>query len=153
MSRKDNFRLQPILNYKTGLVDNLETEFAQLRNIEKNEEETLLHLESVERDHAASLAEQQRSKTINPHTIGLHQKYLQYLQNHVDRQMVRVAEAKNNTENKRQELVKMMQDQKTLEKLKEKHVTRTNIEINRKEGRILDDLVTTRYTREGYSHA
>lgn len=153
MSKKDSFRLQSILNYKTGLVDNLETELAQLRHIEKTEEETLTHLEQVEKDHAASLTEKQQSKMINPHTINLHQKYLQFLQNHVDRQKVRVAEAKDNTKEKRQELIKIMQAQKTLEKLKEKHLIRTNIEHNRKESRMVDNLVTTRYARKRYSHA
>jgi len=152
MSKKDNFRLQPILNYKTGLVDNLETEFAQLRNIEKTEEDALTHLRRIEKEHANSLKEQQQSQTINPHAISLHQKYLQFLQNHVDRQKIRVAEAKNNAEQKRQELIMMMQDQKTLEKLKEKHITRTTLERNRKENSTVDDLVTTRYTRERYSH-
>lgn len=153
MSKKDNFRLQPILNYKTGLVDNLETEFAQLKNIQQNEERALAHLESVERGHADSLKEQQQSETIDPRTIELHQKYLQFLQNHVNRQRVQVAEAQSNAETKRQELVTMMQDQKTLEKLKEKHVAHATLERNRKEGRVVDDLVTTRYTRGRYSHA
>ena len=56
-------------------------------------------------------------------------------------------------EAKREELVKTMQDQKTLEKLKNRHRARELTELNRREARVVDDLVITRYAREGYSHA
>ncbi len=153
MGQKKNFRLQSVLNYKTGLVDNLETEFAQLRAIQKSEEEALRHLEEMVQSHSDSLQRQQEEGTLNCQTIELHQKYLRFLHNHVNRQRVRVAEAATHVEKKREELVQMMQEQKTLEKLKDKHVTRELLELNRREARIVDDLVTTRYARERYSHA
>ena len=153
MSKKNSFRLQPVLNYKTSLVDNLETEFAQLRALQKNEEEALAHLEEMVLAQTASLKHQQETGVINCTTIELHQKYLQFLHNHVERQKVRVAEARMQVEAKREELVKTMQDQKTLEKLKDRHRARELTELNRREARVVDDLVITRYAREGYSHA
>ncbi len=153
MSQQKNFRLQSVLNYKTGLVDNLETAFAQLRAIQKSEEDALRHLEEMVQAHSESLHRQQGESALNCQTIELHQKYLRFLHNHVNRQKVRAAEATTLAEQKREELVQMMQEQKTLEKLKDKHVTRELLELNRREARIVDDLVTTRYARKGYSHA
>ncbi len=153
MSKKNSFRLQSVLNYKTGLVDNLETEFARLRALQKNEEEALAHLEEMVQTQTASLKHQQETGVLNCNTIELHQKYLHFLRNHVERQKVRVAEAKMQAEAKREELVKTMQDQKTLEKLKDRHLARELVELNRREARTVDDLVITRYAREGYSHA
>lgn len=153
MSQKNNFRLQTVLNYKTGLVDNLETEFAQLRAIQKAEEDALRHLEEMVADHSESLHRQQAEGTLNCQTIELHQKYLVFLNHHTNRQKVRVAEASKHLEQKRDELVQSMQEQKTLEKLKTKHNSREALEANRREARIVDDLVTTRYARKGYSHA
>jgi|GEM_PF-1757276 len=153
MSKQNSFRLQSVLNYKTSMVDNLETEFAELRAAQKNEEEALAHLEAMVQEHTVSLQRQQENSTLNCQTIELHQKYLHFLHNHVARQKLRVAEAARQVEAKREELVKMMQEQKTLEKLKDHHVARERIALNRRESRVVDDLVTTRYAREGYSHA
>ncbi len=153
MSKKASFRLQSVLNYKSSLVDNLETEFAQLRALRKSEEEALAHLEGIVQTHTASLQKQQKNGALNCQTIELHQKYLKFLGNHVARQKVQVAEAKAHVETKREVLVKTMQDQKTLEKLKDHHVSRELLAENRRESRVVDDLVTTRYARKGYSHA
>ncbi len=153
MSKQNSFRLQSVLNYKSSLVDSLETEFAQLRALQKSEEDALAHLETMVQDHTASLQRQQKNGVLDCQTIELHQKYLHFLHAHVERQKIRVAETRAQVETKREELVKTMQEQKTLEKLKDRHVARELIELNRREGRIVDDLVTTRYAREGYSHA
>jgi flagellar export protein FliJ len=55
--------------------------------------------------------------------------------------------------NKREELVETMQDQKALERLREHHQAQVRKEVERKESRIVDDLVTGRYVRRGDHHA
>jgi len=152
MSKRNNFRLESVLNYKTSMVDNLEAEFTHLKAIQKSEEEALHHLETIVSQHTASLKREQEQGLLNCQTIELHQRYLRFLSNHVDRQKIQAVSARMNAENKREELIKMMQDQKTLEKLREKHLTKEALALNRQESRVVDDLVTTRYAREGYSH-
>lgn len=146
MKKKNAFRLQPVLNYKVNLVDTLEVEFARLKQIQLEETSRLNQLEQTKAAEMDALRLQQNGQ-LDCHSIQLHQQYLQALDQVIHRQTHRVETAKQNTEIKREELVKTVQDQKTLEKLKEKHTHQQQLELSRREARVLDDLVTTRYKR------
>jgi len=147
MKQKNTFRLQPVLNYKANLVDSLEVEFARLKQIQREETNRLNQLEQTRAAEMDALRLQQNGR-LNCHSIQLHQQYLQALDEVINRQSHRVEKAKQNTEHKREELVETVQDQKTLEKLKQKHAHKQQLELSRREARVLDDLVTTRYKRQ-----
>jgi flagellar export protein FliJ len=148
MKQKDNFRLQPVLNLKTSMVDTLEVEFARLKQIQLEETRRLKQLEQTKESEMDTLRSQQNGR-LNCHAIQMHQQYLQALDQVIHQQNHRVETAKHKTEHKREELVKTVQDQKTLEKLKEQHTQKQQLELSRKEARVIDDLVVSRYKRHG----
>lgn len=152
MAESTDFRLQSVLDFKTSLVENLETEFAQLKLVHTQATEVLGNLERAAQRQSDILLREQQG-VLNCQAIHLHQKYLDYLNDNVARQKMTVEEARRHMEAKRLELVEMMKDKKTLENLRERHQTRVMRDRNRQEAKVIDDLVITRYAREGFSHA
>lgn len=147
MLSKGSFRLEPVLNYTSSMVDTLELEFAQLKLAHKNEMEVLERLEAAKIDEMDNLQHQQHG-LLDCEAILLRQKYLQVLDTQISRQKTRVKAAGAKVDAKRDELVDSMKSQKTLEKLKENHIASQQLDERRREARIIDDLVTTRYARE-----
>jgi flagellar export protein FliJ len=148
MPKTEEFRLQSILNLKENLVDNLEVEFAHLRLAYQQELEWLNNLQHRTTKEMDTLSQQQRAGLLDCKDIQLRQHYVQRLVENIVQQNLRVKQAEQNMETKREELVKMMQDQKTLEKLREHHETKQRQFLLRREASMVDDLVTTRYARE-----
>lgn len=148
MPKTEEFRLQSILNLKESLVDNLEVEFAHLRSAYQQEMEQLDHLQHRTTHEMESLSQQQQAGLLDCKDIQLRQQYLQRLVESIVQQNIRVKQAEQHMEIKREELVKMMQDQKTLEKLREHHEAKQRQFLLRREASMVDDIVTTRYARE-----
>lgn len=153
MAEAIDFRLQSVLDFKSSLVENLETEFAQLKLVHTQATEVLSNLERAAQRQSDILLKEQQQGLLNCQAIHLHQKYLDYLDENVSRQKSHVKETYRQMEAKRLELVEMMKDKKTLENLRERHQTRVLRDRNRQEAKVIDDLVITRYAREGFSHA
>lgn len=148
MPKTEEFRLQSILNLKESLVDNLEVEFSHLRSAYQQEMDQLDHLQHRTINEMESLSQQQQAGLLDCKDIQLRQQYLQRLVESIVQQNIRVKQAERHMEIKREELVKMMQDQKTLEKLKEHHEAKQRQFLLRREASMVDDIVTTRYARE-----
>jgi flagellar protein FliJ len=153
MAETNDFRLQSVLNFKSSLVENLETEFSQLKIIHTHATDVLGNLERAAQRQSDILLREQQQGLLNCQAIHLHQKYLDYLNDNVAQQKIRVEEARRRLETKRLELVETMKDKKTLENLRDRHQTRVLRDRNRQEAKTVDELVITRYVREGYSHA
>jgi flagellar export protein FliJ len=149
MAQTEPFRLQSVLNLKASIVESLEMEFARLRVVHQNEEDILTSLEQALEEQNKALREQQGSGPIDLDEIQLRQRYLRLLDDHVAQQTVRVEECLEQLETKRDELVKGMQEEQTLEKLRERHLQRQAKEVQRLEARDIDEMATTRYSREG----
>jgi flagellar export protein FliJ len=145
MSDKNGFRLQPVLNVKSSLVDALEVEFARLKALHQDEMDILLALQQAEGREMEALRRQQQKDLLNCEEICHHQQYLASLAEYKAQQAERVKEAKLRMETKREELVTTMQDQKVLEKLREHHQAGQTRDRQRREARTVDELVTARY--------
>lgn len=152
MAQQNKFRLQSILNFKSSIVDSIEVEFAHLKLAYQHELSILHNLQETTQRQAETLQERQQQLSLDCQTIEQHQKYLQFLHLNITQQTERVAVAKDRMDAKRDELVKMIQDKKTLENLRQQHIARETEDMLKRENRIIDDLVTTRYAREGLSH-
>lgn len=152
MSLPTEFRLQPVLSYKSHMVDALEMEFARLKLAHQREQEMLVTLQQTAQREIDTLRERQVG-LIDCTDIQLRQDYLDSLRQNVVRQTDRVEEAEQRADDKRGELVETMQDQKVLEKLRDHHQARVLKEMDRREARAVDDIVTSRYRRESESHA
>ncbi len=143
-----DFRLQPVLNYKSSVVEALEMEFARLKLRHLEEQQVLNGLQQRQEQHMDSLRQQQQQGRLDCDLIQLHQQYLRSLTDHVVAQAARVHEVAQQAETKREELVKTMQDRKVLERLRERFRARQAQELLRRETRAVDEIVTTRYVRE-----
>lgn len=143
-----DFRLQPVLNYKSSVVEALEMEFARLKLKHLEEQQVLDGLQQRQQQHMDSLRQQQQQGRLDCDLIQLHQQYLRSLTDHVAAQTARVNEVAQQAETKREELVKTMQDRKVLERLRERFRARQAQELLRRETRAVDEIVTTRYVRE-----
>jgi flagellar FliJ protein len=148
MPDSQGFRLQPVLTFKSSMVDTLEMEFARLQVAYRNEMDALLVLVQAEDKEMEVLRQQQGRGYLNCEEIQLRQQYLRVLKEHVIEQTARVGETRQQMEAKRTELVEMMKDQKALEKLRERHQAQQAKELLRREARAVDDLVITRYARD-----
>lgn len=147
MSGPNTFRLESVLNFKSGLVDTLEMEFAQLKAAHQYELNSLSRLEQIKNQQIDALHQQQQGM-LDCYTIQLSHQYLDTLGNMVTQQASRAEEIKRQMEAKREELVKSMQDQEALEKLRKNHLTQRHRELHRREAQAVDDIVITRYARE-----
>ena len=145
MAKQPQFHLQPILNYKAGMVDTLEVQFARLKNSHKNEVDTLQKLDQVKQQGEQALNQRQQEGELDCQAIQLHQQYLRSLEQNLAQQSARVATSKSQLETKRTELIKTMQDQETLAKLREQEQAEHQKEMLRHEARTVDDLVITRH--------
>ncbi len=148
MADGKHFRLQPVLDYKSNVVDTLEMEFARRKVAYQHEVEALLYLAQAEDQEIEALCQQQQQGPLNCEVIQLGQQYLDTLKNHVAQQTARVEEAREQMEVKRQELVETMKDQKVLENLRERFQAQQARELLRREARAVDDIVITRYARD-----
>ena len=147
MSNTTTFRLEPVLNFKSGLVDTLEMEFAQLKTAYQYELDSLSRLEQIKNQQLNTLHQQQQGM-LDCYTIQLCHQYLDALNNMVTQQASRTEEIKRHLEAKREELIKSIQDQEVLEKLRQNHLTQQQRELHRRELQAVDDIVITRYARE-----
>ena len=87
MLNKNGFRLQPVLNYKSGMVDSLEVEFASLKLAHQNEVKVLLQLEHA-RSRGMDALRCQQQGVLDCETIRLHQQYLDMLDTQATQQTI-----------------------------------------------------------------
>ena len=144
MAKQIDFRLQPILNMKANLVDQLEVAFAKSRLAHQQAVAKLNHLQQLKSQTQFALQQQQQG-LLNQESIQHHLRYLQHLETCLFDQTTQVSQAEAAMEERRAELVKMMRDKQTLETLRNHHQTRQLKAINQKEAKAVDDLVTSRY--------
>ncbi|HMQ52397.1 MAG TPA: flagellar export protein FliJ [Anaerolineae bacterium] len=147
MLNPNNFRLQSVLDLKSSMVDNLEIEFASLKTSHNQEVARLDQLEQDKDRQLDQLARQQQGQ-IDCQSIQLHHQFLSGLDRQLNQQAERVETARQQMEGKRQELVDTMQDQKSLEKLRDRHQDQVRRDQQRRETRTTDDLVIAKYGRE-----
>ena len=148
MKGNNEFRLQSVLNLKASTVDMLEVEFARLKSDHEREARMLLALKVAEQHEMESLSEHQCGR-LDCEDIKARQRYLKLLHEDVVDQAMRTEVAKLQMESKREELLETLKEYKTIQKLRERHVALQAKEMGRREARVIDDLVSARYVREG----
>ncbi len=140
------FSLQPVLDYRTSVVEALEIALAQIMRAQAEAEARLAALEAQESDLIAEIARRQRG-LLDLAALAAGRARLRRVQEQVRQQMETVEHLRAQAAAKRTELVAAMQDEKILEKLKEHEQARLDAELARAEGRERDDLYVTRHRR------
>jgi len=140
------FSLQPVLDYRASVVEALEIALAQAVRAQAEAEARLAALEAQESGLIAEIARRQRG-LLDLAALAAGRARLRRVQEQVRQQMEAVEHLRAQAAAKRAELVAALQDEKILEKLKEREQARLGAELARAEGRERDDLYVTRHRR------
>lgn len=148
---KPPFRLQTLLTLKTNLVEARELELSELRAAQEREEERLMTLDSARQERQNRLRQQSRGN-LNVSDLSYHCALLEQMGHAIAAQVKVIQAARERVEEKRTELVALLQEKKVLEKLKEKADLEWAQGVARAEAKFMDELSTTRYgrARAGY---
>ncbi len=154
MNTIGSFRLQPVLSYKEKKQELIETELATLRHACQQEEQGLERMKAKEAETIDAMSQwQQDNQRVDVGAAGQRLTYLNWLSKSVDQQSVRVDEAREVVEGKRQELVVASQEKKVLEKLKERDALLAGLAERRADSRTSDEIAIMQYHRRRVSVA
>ncbi len=143
---KVKFSLQPVLDYRASRVEALEIELAQIVRARNEAEKALEALRVMERTLFLEIGRRQRG-TLDLAALAAGRARLRRIQEDIYQQTQVVDGLRTQEEHKRAELIAAMQDEKILEKLKEREQARLEAELARMEGRERDDIYVTRHGR------
>jgi flagellar export protein FliJ len=148
MTTIGQFRLQPVLSYKEKRQETLETELAGLRHACQREEQGLERMKASEAETIDAIRQwQQDNSRVDVSAAGQRLTYLSWLSKGVGHQALRVDEARETVEGKRQELVTAAQETKALEKLKERDALLAGVAERRADTRVSDEIAIIQYHR------
>lgn len=132
-----------MLNLKEQIEKDVKNRLAVARARLENEKNRL-NLFKAERNTVACQLNQEASRGIKVCDIQCFNTYLDHLNNKVAKQANIVNMHSKTADKIREELVKAMQEKKTLQKLKEKKYIKFKKEVNRKEQMAVDELISYR---------
>jgi flagellar FliJ protein len=142
------FRLQQYLGVKEQIEDQKELEYAKALRVVEEEKQKLVELIQKRNDSVESLR-QSVQKAISPVEIRRYNNNIERLKHQIVVQIERVAAAEAFAEQKRQELVQAMKERKALEIVKENAREEFLLEANLAEQKIVDELVSFKYSTGG----
>lgn len=132
MSRR--FALQKILDLKELMVESHAVE------LEKSKQELTskqVELETLQHNKARTLAKngdfQKPGASLNPMQLQLSRDYVVQLSTHIENQAKTVEESSTRVSDQREALIKVNQEKKALEILKDKHLVEYKKEVQKKE--------------------
>lgn len=85
-------------------------------------------------------------KTIQPATLRMYNNYIALLKRNIQQKIHDIGEQEKVTEKHRQEMIKANIERKTIDKLKEKEYEQYLIEENKKDQKMIDQLVSYKYS-------
>ncbi|WP_305045782.1 flagellar export protein FliJ [Geoalkalibacter sp.] len=143
---KNQFKLQPVLNYRQILEDQAKQELA--RSLQQ--EADLLERITAEEQELESLYQEYEQRQ----QIGISCEAMLLFQNRISHKVESVARMVESMErlrrqilHKRQELTEASREKKLLEKLKEKNEQEFQQELKRREGIVLDEVAVQFHRR------
>jgi len=141
--RRFVFSLQKVLEYRQRLEEQAIRAFAEAQ-AQLMHEQAVLHKLLIEREEC--LRRSHRRQHLSVELLAVEQTYLSALEERIEQQRQRVAEAEKVLEEKRQALIEAQRERKTMERLREKQYEEWRQEWLRTEQKALDDLATVRVT-------
>jgi len=139
--RRFVFSLQKVLEYRQRLEEQAIRAFAEAQ-AQLMHEQAVLHKLLIEREEC--LRRSHRRQHLSVELLAVEQTYLSALEERIEQQRQRVAEAEKVLEEKRQALIEAQRERKTLERLREKQYEEWRQEWLRTEQKALDELANVR---------
>ncbi len=151
-----NFRLEPVLNYRKTIEDNLLKELSGLKRQLSAEEDKLKTMEDERDSHIKELGMVQRggngaASFLNIEDVKLYFSYLDGLEVRINNQRQVIKERQVMVDRKLTEVIEAMKNRKILEVVKERGLAEYKKEIDIKEQRFLDEIAVNRFSRERYA--
>ena len=144
--RNFRFRLDPVVRLKEYHIERTEEEIARI------EGEIQRLLREIEEARAAVQDMRRRilEEVDDQHFIQAEREldlFSQFTTREEHRRFGEIAQWNREKDQRQQELVKLYQDKKVLERLKERRRTEWETEMRREEGAIMDEIGTQKYIR------
>ena len=141
------FKLEALLNYRRHQEEACQKELAQARRRLTDEREKL---ERKKREKQESLEKLQAKKkeSTNVADIMLYMNYIQQLSKDIEDQAMLVHKTAKLVDQKRHELVSIMQKHKTLKNLKYKEQQAYQQKLMQDERKLMDEIASIRHARK-----
>lgn len=143
---KFNFKLQPMLNLKMQLEDQLKNELGKATQKLEFEKNRLSHIEN-EREEQINRINTESSQGITIEKLKEYGVYISYLKARIEAQKENVNYAHKIVDKYREELIKAVQERDMLEKLKEKKFQEYMLEMNREEQKLNDEIISYNFNK------
>jgi flagellar FliJ protein len=138
------FSLQTLLDSKEALEQMGEMRMGEaMRTLQKNREHLNRMREKLQKQVVC--AEKFTGCETTGNELFTHSRHLNWLQQQIEQQLQRVAALERNVEKIRQQLLSLMREVKSMERLKQKQKTRWVVEKNRKEQGEMDEIAVRRH--------
>ncbi|NDD26846.1 MAG: flagellar export protein FliJ [Proteobacteria bacterium] len=147
------FRLQTVLELKIKKEDEEKKKLGDLIAWQKQEEQILAQLVATEQSTRAYLKEKQATgQWIEVDELKRISYYLKKVAGEIEAQKQKLIEIARRIEEQRDALLAAVKEKKTLETLKENQHQEWLREVEEEEAKVLDELATLKYAREGYGN-
>ncbi len=144
---KYSFKFQTMLSLKEKMQEQKEIEYGiAVQKLE--EEKTILNEKYEAREKMVENFRQSVSESINPKNITDYNYYINRLSKEIDAQKNVIEKCEEETKEKQRELFKALSETKMFEKLKEKGLEEYIKEQKIEENKMVDEIVTYRYTNK-----
>jgi flagellar FliJ protein len=149
--KKFIFRLQTVLEVKERQEEEEKRKLADLMAWQKEDERILAAMKQKEAETKQRLKDkQQAGEWIEVEELKRISYFLKKVAGDIVAQNNKLMEIARRIEEQREVLIKAAQERKTLEMLKEQHYHEYITEVEEEERKLLDELATLKYAREGY---
>jgi flagellar FliJ protein len=140
------FKLQALLNHRRHQEEVCQKELAEAQRDLSDAKEKLKSIKKDKRDNIQKLQARQ-SERHNTSKILIFINYIRQLSINIDTQLRHVRHASQNVTEKRDNLIAIMKERKTLEKLKEKEWLEYQRNMMQAERKFNDEVAATRHIR------
>jgi len=135
------FRLQKLLNYKVSIEEEKKNELSKASKRLEEEKKRLIELKQKLNEMNSALHEK-TSQGMTVNELKILANYIDYYKGSIKEQKVKIKMAEDYLSTCREELIKATQEKKMIEKLKEIDYGKYLYEEQKKEERLVDDLVS-----------
>lgn len=141
------FKLQPLLNIKEQMEEQLKNELGKA--IGKLEAEKGIHrqLEQQQEEYIAA-AGSEASQGVRVDKLKEYSAYIVFLKKKMEKQKENIKLAQINVDNYREQLISVVQEKEMLEKLKEKKYREYLEEQQKMEQKLIDEVVSFKYNKQ-----
>ena len=141
------FRLQPVLDHRQFVEDNLKKELAEIKQQLLNAQQQLDALNRKAMKTASALKQEQRNGLSSDQVVSYH-AYLQRLSDRISQQQMLASEIESKASEKQAVLLEAVKKRQILEKLKDQGLDRYNRVMLKKEMAFLDEIAVNQFARK-----